>query len=52
MSRRVIRSANTLNIIECEGAICVSVGDNCSKYYASDKYKKQLTITTIRNENN
>lgn len=46
--RKQIKSAHIINIVECDGATCVSVGDNDSRYYASPKYKKQLTTNRYK----
>lgn len=37
----------TLNIVQCEGAICISVDGNDDRYYAEGVSSKVLEVTKI-----
>jgi hypothetical protein len=35
---------DTINIVECDGAVCVSVNENFDRYYAQGVSSKKLNI--------
>lgn len=35
-----------VNIVRCDGATCISIGNNDSKYYANDNSRK-LRVSTL-----
>lgn len=45
LTRRV--DAIKVNIIRCEGAICISTGYNDSKYYANNNHRKLEADTLL-----
>lgn len=38
----------TINIVECEGAVCVSVNNNDRRYYAQGVSSKKLDVVRYK----
>lgn len=47
-----LESLEVINLVECEGAICVSVGNHKERYYADNIDSRQVKFKKYRNETN
>lgn len=44
------RTVSTMNIIQCEGAACISMNSNINRYYAQGVSSRRLTCERIKYE--
>lgn len=42
--KKVIKKEETINIVQCDGAVCISMNHNDNKYYAQGVSSRMLDV--------